>query len=124
DVSSSVSRETSTLSNAVARGRQAVQDQCDRLGLDATVVHGPLGGTYRFLPNLPPECPVTVVMPTRAEGGGSRPYRLAAAATMAALSTTHPETRLGARYPSSLPAELLALLEDAAGDRWSLAPVS
>ena len=40
DVFSSVSRVSSTLTNAVARGRQAVQDQCDRLGLDATVVHG------------------------------------------------------------------------------------
>jgi hypothetical protein len=124
DVSSSVSRETSTLSNAVARGRQAVQDQCDRLGLDATVVHGPLGGTYRLLRNLPADCPVTVAMPTRAEGGGSRPYRLAAAATMASLCTTHPATRFVATYPASLPAELVTLLEDAAGERWSLAPVT
>jgi hypothetical protein len=124
DVSSSVSRETSTLSNAVARGRQAVQDQCDRLGLDATVVHGPLGGTYRLLRNLPPDCPVTVVMPTRAEAGATRPYRLAGAATMASLCTTHPATRFVATYPASLPAELVTLLEDAAGERWSLAPVT
>jgi len=124
DVSSSVSRETSTLSNAVALGRQAVQDQCDRLGLDATVVHGPLGGTYRLLRNLPPDCPVTVVMPTRAEAGATRPYRLAAAATMTSLCTTHPATRFVATYPASLPAESVTLLEDAAGDRWSLAPVT
>ena len=47
----------------------------------------------------------------------------AAATTMAALSTTHPATRLVAAYPASLPVELVALLEEAAGDRWSLAPV-
>jgi hypothetical protein len=123
DVSSSVSRETSTLSNAVARGRQAVQDQCDRLGLDATVVHGPLGGTYRLVRAISPDTPITVVVPTRAEGGASRPYQLAAAATCAALSTTHPHTRFVIAHPATLPVELVALLDDAAGDRWDPLPV-
>ena len=123
DVSSSVSRETSTLGNAVARGRQAVQEQCDRLGLDATVVHGPLEGTYRLLRNVPPDMPITVVVPTRAEGGASRPYRLAAAATLDALRTTHPAARLVVAYPSSLPTELVSLLEEAAGERWHVLPV-
>jgi hypothetical protein len=123
DVSSSVSRETSTLGNAVARGRQAVQEQCDRLGLDATVVHGPLEGTYRLLRNVPPGMPVTVVVPTRAEGGASRPYRLAAAATLDGLRTTHPAVRLVVAHPSSLPAELVSLLEQAAGERWHMLPV-
>ena len=36
NISSSVSRATSSLNNAVERGRQAVQEQCDRLGVDAT----------------------------------------------------------------------------------------
>ncbi|HEX3088265.1 MAG TPA: glycosyltransferase, partial [Ilumatobacteraceae bacterium] len=111
DVFSSVSRMTSTMTNAVARGRQAVQDQCDRLGLDATVEHGLLGGTYRLVRNVPPQTPVTVVMATRAELGTTRAYPLAAAATMDALRTTHPATRLVATYPASLPAELANLLE-------------
>ena len=123
DVFSSVSRVSSTLTNAVARGRQAVQDQCDRLGLDATVEHGLLGGTYRLVRNVPPQTPVTVVMATRAEPGTTRAYPLAAAATMEALRTTHPATRLVATFPESLPAELVGLLEDAAGDRWELLPV-
>ena len=123
DVSSSVSRENATLSNAVARGRQAVQEQCDRLGLGATVVHGPLEGTYRLVRTTPSDTRITVVVPTRAEGGASRPYRLAAAATMEALQTTHPTTRLVLAYPESLPTELVGMLADAAGERWHLAPV-
>ena len=57
-------------------------------------------------------------MPTRAEGGASRPYRLAAAATIEGLRTTHPNTRLVLAYPAALPAELVALLDEVAGDRW------
>jgi O-antigen biosynthesis protein len=123
NISSSVSRATSSLNNAVARGRQAVQEQCDRLGLDAKVVHGPVEGTYRLVRTIPVDTPITVVVPTLAEGGAARPYRLAAAATIEALRTTHPTTRFVVAYPASLPAELVALLDDAAGDHWELLPV-
>ncbi|MEP7203476.1 MAG: glycosyltransferase [Ilumatobacteraceae bacterium] len=123
NISSSVSRATSSLNNAVARGRQAVQEQCDRLGVDATVVHGPVEGTYRLVRTVAADTPITVVVATRAEEGASRPYRLAVAATTEALRTTHPSTRLVVTYPESLPTELVALLDDAAGDRWELLPV-
>jgi hypothetical protein len=123
DISSSVSRVTSTLTNAVARGRQAVQDQCDRLGLSATVVHGVLGGTYRLIRKVPPTIPVTVVVPTRAEWGASNHHRVAATATIEALRTTHPTARFVVAYPETLPTELVALLEDAADARWELLPV-
>ena len=56
-------------------------------------------------------------------GGATRPYRLAAAETIGALRTTHPTTRLVVAYPDTLPAELVALLDEAAGDRWELLPV-
>ncbi len=123
NISSSVSRATSTLNGAVARGRQAVQEQCDRLGYEATVIHGPVEGTYRLLREVPATTAITVVVPTRAEGAASRPYRMAAAATIDALRTTHPTTRLVVAYPASLPPELVALLDDAAGDRWEMLPV-
>ncbi|MGZ7011027.1 MAG: glycosyltransferase family 2 protein, partial [Ilumatobacteraceae bacterium] len=123
NISSSVSRATSTLNGAVARGRQAVQEQCDRLGYAATVIHGPVEGTYRLLRDLPATTTITVVVPTRAEGAASRPYRLAAAATIDALRTTHPTTRLVVAYPASLPPELVALLDESAGDRWEMLPV-
>ena len=54
-----------------------MQEQCDRLGLDAEVVHGPVEGTYRLVRTVPADMPITVVVPTRAEGGATRPYRLA-----------------------------------------------
>jgi hypothetical protein len=123
DISSSVSRVTTSLSGAVARGRQAVQDQCDRLGLDASVEHGLLGGTYRLVRRVAPDTPVTVVVPTRAEAGFGRAYPLAAAATLEALRTTHPTARLVAAHPASLPAELVNLIKGSAGDLWDLLPV-
>ena len=123
NISSSVSRASSTLNGAVARGRQAVQEQCDRLGYDVEVVHGPIEGTYRLLRKLPSDTTITVVVPTRAEGGASRPYHLAVAATTKRLHTTYPNTRLVVTHPTSLPSELVALLDEAAGSRWELLPV-
>ncbi|MEO7371788.1 MAG: hypothetical protein ABIZ69_13040, partial [Ilumatobacteraceae bacterium] len=123
NISTSVSRASSSLNNAVARGLAAVQEQCDRLGLGATVVHGPVEGTYRLVRSLPAGTPITVVVPTRAEGGAARPYRLAAAETIAALRTTHPNARLVVAYAAGLPEELVGLLDEAAGDRWEMLPV-
>jgi hypothetical protein len=103
-----------------------VQDQCDRLGIDPQVVHGPLGGTYRVKRRLDPTTTVTVVMPTRAEGAATRPYRLAPAATMNALSISGagaPATRLVTTYPADLPSELVTLLEQSTADRWHPLPV-
>jgi hypothetical protein len=124
NIATSVSRESTSLNGAVARGRQAVQEQCNRLGYDAEVIHGPIGGTYRLLRAVPPSTTVTIVVPTRAEGGASRPNRLAAEATMHALRTERRNTRLVVAYPASLPPELVALLNDAAGRRWEVLPVS
>jgi O-antigen biosynthesis protein len=123
NISSSVSRASSTLNGAVARGRQAVQEQCDRLGYDAEVVHGPVEGTYRLLRSVAADTTITIVVPTRAEGGASGLHHLAAAATTEGLRTTHRNTRLVVAYPASLPSELVALLDEAAGSRWELLPV-
>jgi O-antigen biosynthesis protein len=122
-ITTSVSRASSTLTNAVARGRQAVQDQCDRLGLDATVAHGPLEGTYRVVRNVPATTPITVVVVTRGETTVGRPERLAASATIEGLVTTHPATRVVVAYPASLAPERVALIDAAIGERCDLLPV-
>jgi O-antigen biosynthesis protein len=122
-ITTSVSRASSTLTNAVARGRQAVQDQCDRLGLDASVAHGPLEGTYRVVRNVAPTTPITIVVSTRGESSGGRPDRMAAAATIEGLRTTHPTTRVVVAYPASMAPERLALLDAAIGERCDLLPV-
>ena len=122
-VTTSVSRATSTLTAAVANGRQAVQDQVDRLGFDANVVHGPLEGTYRLVRNVAPTTPVTVVVPTVGEGGKKRSDNLAAATTVEGLRTTHPATRVVVAYPASLASERVALLDAAVGQQCELLAV-
>ena len=42
-----------TLSRAIENGRRAVQEQCDRLGIDAEVAHGPVEGCYRVVRDVP-----------------------------------------------------------------------
>ena len=54
-----------TLSHAVENGRRAVQEQCDRPGIDAEVVHSTVAGTYRVVRRARPGTTVTVVVPTR-----------------------------------------------------------
>jgi hypothetical protein len=116
-ISTSVSRASSSLTNAVANGRQAVQDQCDRLGLDARVEHGPLEGTYRLVRSVPADTTITVVMALPA--GTVQ----AAVATIESLRTTYPTARLVVAYPLSLPAESVVVLDAAAGETWQLLPV-
>lgn len=122
-VPTSVSRASSSLTNAVARGRQAVQDQCDRLGLAATVQHGPLEGTYRLVRSVPEATTVTVVVATKGERDHARPDRPAAPVTLAELSTTHPRTKLVVAHPGALSTAHMAELRGAAGERWEFVAV-
>ena len=85
-IASSVSRAVGTLSHAVDNGRRAVQEQCDRLGLDAVVEHGRVAGSYRLVRNTIDTATVTVVVATRFEGAASRPYRSAVEATVRAAT--------------------------------------
>jgi len=123
NISSSVSRATSTLTRAVDNGRRAVQDQCDRLGIDAVVEHGPVAGCYRVVRRLDPSTRVTVAVATRLEGAATRPHRLAVADTLRALRTSHPGARLVVAHPERTPPELLALLRESAPLSWDLVPV-
>lgn len=123
NVSSSVSRASDTLDKAIERGRRAVQEQCDRLGIDAEVVHGEVDGCYRLLRRLPPATTATVVVATAGELSVARPYRLAATETLRRSSTTMPNVRLVVAHPAGLPAPLVDLLDDACGERWERLPV-
>jgi len=127
NISSSVSRAVGTLSGAVANGRRAVAEQCDRLGIDAEVVHGPVAGCYRLVRRTPAGTTATVVIASRLEGAAERPYRLAVAATLRALG---PDVRVVVAHPAEARPELVALLDEvlpASSDRvpvagdWSVA---
>ena len=62
----SVAADPSAKPWAYDAGRRAVQEHCDRVGIDATVEPGSLPGTYRTVRRLPERPRVSVVIPTRA----------------------------------------------------------
>jgi hypothetical protein len=123
NIASSVSRAEGTLPRAVENGRRAVQEQCDRLGLDARVGHGAVAGCYRLVRSTIDRATVSVVVPTRLEGAAVRPYRLAVEATVRALSSERSNVRLLVAHPESVPAELLMLLDDVMPSAWQRVPV-
>ena len=88
------------LNGAVARGRQAVQEQCDRLGIDADVVHGAVEGTYRLLRSVPAEQRSRRGAPRAGEGAPIAPVPTRRGRRRCdALRTTHRDTRLVLAYP-------------------------
>ncbi len=123
NIATSVSRASGTLSNAVHNGRRAVQEQVDRLGLDAEVVHGPVAGCYRLVRRAIDDATVTVIVATRFEGAAIRPYRSAIEATVKTLTTDRPNVRLVIAHPVSAPAELVDLLDGVLPPTWDLVPV-
>jgi hypothetical protein len=101
-----------------------VQEQVDRLGLDAEVVHGPVAGCYRLVRNAIEHATVTVVVASRFEGAANRPYRSAVEATVRALTTDRPNVRLVVSHPESAPLELVELLDDVLPQHWDRVPVA
>ncbi len=123
NVSSSVSRAGDTLDRAIEQGRRAVQEQCDRLGIAATVEHGEVAGCYRLRRTVAPTAPVTVVVATAGEVSPMRPHRLAALSTVERLTTTHAGARLVVVHPAGLAPAVVELLDAAAGSRWERLPI-
>ncbi|MCU1361236.1 MAG: putative glycosyltransferase, partial [Ilumatobacteraceae bacterium] len=129
NISSSVSRAVSSLSRAVENGRRAVQEQCDRTGIDAAVQHSTVAGTYRVVRNPPAGTKVTVVVPTRLDESQMRPFRLAVAPTLRALRDTqrHVADRLDVQLVVSRPEHavpaLVGLLDDELTPEWHVATV-
>ena len=123
NIASSVSRAEGTLPRAVENGRRAVQEQCDRLGLDAQVEHGPVAGCYRLVRGAIQRTTVSVVVATRLEGAAMRPYRLAVETTVRAITAAAPNVRLLVAHPESAPVELVDLLDQVMADGWQRVPV-
>ena len=123
NIASSVSRAVGSLSNAVHHGRRAVQEQVDRLGLDAEVVHGPVAGCYRLVRRAIEHTTVTVVVATRFEGAAIRPYRSAVEATVRSLGLDRSNVRLVVAHPDQAPAELIDLLDQTLPAGWARVPV-
>ena len=124
NIATSVSRAEGSLPKAVQNGRRAVQEQVDRLGLDAEVVHGPVPGCYRLVRTAIERATVTVVVATRFEGAAIRPYRSAVEATVRAIASDRPNVRLVVAHPASAPSELIDLLDASMPTGWDRVPVS
>lgn len=122
-IASSVSRAVGTLPRAVENGRRAVQEQCNRLGFDAQVEHGPVAGCYRVVRSALSHATVTVVVATRFEGAAVRPYRLAMESTVRSIVSALPNVRLVVAHPESSPAELVALADEVMPPCWQRVPV-
>ena len=122
-ITTSVSRASDTLSTAVQNGRRAVQEQCDRLGFDATVEYGPLPGTYRVVRHALRDATVTVVVATRFEGAAVAPFRSAVEATVRSVAAVSANVRFLVAHPANAPAELVALLDSVLPDHWHRVPV-
>ena len=122
-IATSVSRAADTLSVAVQNGRRAVQEQCDRLGIAATVVHGPVEGTYRVVRHTPADRTITVVVATRLEGSTVAPYRSAVEATVRSLPHGSANVRYLVAHPASASGELVGLLDQVLPHHWHRVPV-
>lgn len=68
-VPQSVASDPSTKPYAFEAGQRAVQDHCDRVGIDAVVESDEHLGTYRVRRRMPGEPLVSVVIPTRGSSG-------------------------------------------------------
>lgn len=122
-VTTSVSRSTHTLGRAVENGRLAVQEQCDRLGIEATVEHGPLEGTYRLRRVRVPGTTACVVVASELRPQKQRPNTLRALSTLNSISPEEGDNTFVIAYPADSPAELVDLLDDAIRRGWRLVPV-
>ena len=106
-------------------GRRAVQDQVDRVGIDATVELGPLPGTYRVDRRLPPQRSVSIVIPTRGSSGlvwGQRRCFVVAAVRSVLAHTTHENLEIVVVYDTATPPEVLEAMRRVAGDRLVVVP--
>lgn len=113
NVSSSVSRAAETVTAAVENGRRAVQEHCDRVGIGAVVVHGPVAGTYRLVRTPPPSTTVTVAIASRFEGAAQRPYRLAVAETLRrVVATVDRPAAVVVAHPAELPGALTGMFDE------------
>lgn len=110
---------------AAIAGRQAVQDQLDRLGLTGTVEHGPAPGLYITHRTLDPGVRVSLVVPTIGSAGlvwGSRRVFVVEAIRSLLEHTEHDNLEVVIVYDQPTPQAVLEQLREVAGDKLVLVP--
>lgn len=121
----SVASDSANKPYAYENGRRAVQEQCDRLGIDATVELGRFDGCYRVRRRIHGEPLVSVLVPTRGATGTvwgcERSFVIDAVASIEQQST-YRNLEYVIVYDSDTPTKTLASLRRIAGDRLTLIP--
>ena len=116
----SVAADPSAKAWAYDAGVRAVQEHCDRVGIDARVVPGRLPGTYRVHRRLAETKRVSVIIPTR---GGSRRVLgvdrcfVAEAVRSMVEASTYPDLEFVVVYDTATPRPVLDYLRAIAGNR-------
>jgi glycosyltransferase involved in cell wall biosynthesis len=105
-------------------GRRAVQEHCDRIGLDATVERTTHEGIYRIDRKVPDPAPlVSVLVPTRGSSGKvwgvTRNFVVEAVRSIVDHST-YPNLEFVVVVDDDTPAPVIAALHDVCGDRLTL----
>jgi len=105
---------------AAVAGRNAVQHHLDRLGIEASVDHGPHPGLYTISRRLDPARRVSIVIPTRGSVGqiwGIRRVFVIEAVRSALAHTEHENLEVVVVHDADTPPGVLAELREVAGDR-------
>lgn len=105
---------------AAIAGRQAVADQCERLGIDAEVVHGPVPGIYMLERRLPADAKVSLVIPTIGTEDmvwGSRRVFVVEAVRSLIEKAGHDNLEIVVVYDTPTPDSVLESLREVAGER-------
>lgn len=108
---------------AYVAGERAVREHCERVGLDAEVVPGPITGTYRVRRRLADPPKVSVVIPTRGTSrrvwGVTRCFVVEAVRSLVERST-YPDLEFVVVHDAVTPRPVLDHLRLVAGDRLRL----
>jgi glycosyltransferase involved in cell wall biosynthesis len=119
-VPGSTAVSTGAKPQAVEAGRRAVEDQVHRVGIDAHVSPGEIPGTYRVERRLDAARSVSIVIPTRGGSGivwGEQRCFVVEAVRSALAHTEHPNIEIVIVADIVTPPEVIAELEDIAGDQ-------
>ena len=106
-------------------GRQAVQDQVDRLGLAAEVDYGPHPGLYNLRRRLDPTMRVSLVIPTIGKSSlvwGLHQVFVVEAVRTVIERTRHQNLEIVVVYDPPTPKSVLGELREIAGDKLVLVP--
>jgi O-antigen biosynthesis protein len=108
-------------------GRQAVQDQLDRLGIAGTASYGRFPGHYRIERVADPDTAVSIIIPTRGSSGlvwGERRCFVVEAVASVLAKTKLQRLQLVVVYDLDTPPAVLMQLRHLAGDQLLLVPFS